>query len=134
MWLLAGAAAGVALARWPPPAPRPFVSADGGPRPVTPPAVTDAPVTAASTGPEPPPVCSEVAALRRRLSSTGVDVSGVHVECADGVVDLRGQVRTSAHRKVLELAALDAPGVSEVRSWLRLAGRPAPTEPATRRR
>jgi osmotically-inducible protein OsmY len=56
-----------------------------------------------------------MAAFKRQV---GLDASGVSVATHDGKVELRGRVKAWGERRIAELAAWSAPGVSEVEDYL----------------
>lgn len=69
--------------------------------------------------------------VKAAIARADVPDRQVVVDCASGVVTLRGQVHLAAHGDELRAAVAAIPGVREVRSYLHLAGEPAPNkEPA----
>jgi osmotically-inducible protein OsmY len=59
------------------------------------------------------------AALRR---SAEIDGQGIQVDAKDGMITLRGKVRTWAEREEAERAAWAAPGVRNVEDFLAITG------------
>ena len=57
-----------------------------------------------------------------------IPAARLDVAVHDGIVELRGQVRSGAERVAAEDAVLDLPGVVDVRNRIVVAGPPAPAE------
>lgn len=70
--------------------------------------------------------------IEQAFARTGVDVSRVVVDVADGVAGLRGQVGTTGDLDRLIRATARVPGVKHVQDWLHLPGEPAPNKAAAR--
>lgn len=66
--------------------------------------------------------------IQQQLASAGADTTDVVIDVTDGVVGLRGRAESADDIKKIELAAMAAPGVDEVQSWLHLPGETAPNK------
>ena len=66
---------------------------------------------------------------RVRVSIAGAASSPVHVSAANGVVSLRGRIRSRAERDLVEAAALAVPGVSQVTNFLEIQDQPQVSMP-----
>lgn len=86
-------------------------------------------VQAAGLGvPRPEDDVEVVHAVKQVLARIGVDTSDVTVESVEGRVTLRGQVDSRDSIARLEKAVSEAPGVTELQSFLHLPGTPAPNK------
>jgi osmotically-inducible protein OsmY len=66
----------------------------------------------------------ELLAERVRLSIGGAASSPVEVSAANGIVTLRGRLRSRSERDLVEAAALAVPGVSQVTNFLETQDQP----------
>ncbi len=72
-----------------------------------------------------------VDAIRQVLGRLDFPTTDVVVDVVEGVATLRGQVDDPAQMRQVEVATLEAPGVTEVLSYLHLPGSPAPNKAAS---
>jgi osmotically-inducible protein OsmY len=86
-------------------------------------------VQAAGLGvPRPEDDVEVVHAVKQVLARIGIDTKDVTVESVEGRVTLRGQVDSRDSIARLEKAVSEAPGVTELQSFLHLPGTPAPNK------
>jgi len=72
-------------------------------------------------------------AVKQVLAGLDVETGDVTVEPVDGVVTLRGQVASREELTTVEQAVSEAPGVTELLSFLHTPGTPAPNKASSLR-